>query len=196
MKNTFIGMLITLALVVATVLGVAALAETVEPEAPELPSAPAIEETRPEQEEPQTQEPAAESSDSTALQDALNAYRSAKESARQEDLESELKDFVEAGKLTQDQADLILNYYKEQQALRDGTCPNCGYAFQNGSGKGGRMNGGHGGRGFGGRGQRGMFGQQPMDGQQPGNAQDGSVDGTAFAQDLQTMPFASGLEGI
>jgi len=41
-----------------------------------------------------------------------------------------------------------------------------------------------------------MFGQQPMDGQQPGNAQDGSVDGTAFAQDLQTMPFASGLEGI
>ena len=120
-------------------------------------------------------DPTDATTDDTALMDAFKAYREAKSSSHEEALETELQGYVESGKLTQAQADLILNWYKEQQAMRDGTCPNCGYQFQNGfGGKGGRMNGGMngmsnmGGRGsMGGRmnGMNGMNGQQPMMGQ-------------------------------
>ena len=107
----------------------------------------------------------------------------------------ELKSYVASGKLTQEQADLILNYYKEQEALRNGTCPNCGYQFQNGFGKGGH---GMGGRGMkGGKGGR-MFGGMNMPGQQPStqSGTDSQASGTAFEFGAQTIPFMDGTEGI
>ena len=197
MKHFFSGMMIALAMVTALVVGIAALAEATEAEVPELPS---VEEAQPEQEaqqpEQDAQQPAADaSSDNTALQDAFDAYRAARQSGQQEELEAELKSYVASGKLTQEQADLILNYYKEQEALRNGTCPNCGYQFQNGFGKGGH---GMGGRGMkGGKGGR-MFGGMNMPGQQPStqSGTDSQASGTAFEFGAQTIPFMDGTEGI
>ena len=197
MKHFFSGMMIALAMVTALVVGIAALAEATEAEVPELPS---VEEVQPEQEaqqpEQDAQQPAADAaSDNTALQQAFDAYRAARQSGQQEELEAELKGYVESGKLTQEQADLILNYYKEQEALRNGTCPNCGYQFQNGFGKGGH---GKGGRGMkGGKGGR-MFGGMNMPSQQPFAQQstDSQASGTAFEFGAQTIPFMDGTEGI
>lgn len=160
MKHFTIGMLIALTLVVALVLGVAALAETAE--APELPAAGDTQETAP-----------AESADNDALQAALNALYNARSESRTESLEAELKGYVEAGKLTQAQADLILNYEKERQSLKNGVCPGCGYQFQ---GNTGRMNGGRGGR-KGGRMNGGMNGGMR------GMGQMGQMDNTAYMPD-------------
>ena len=58
-----------------------------------------------------------ETGERAALEQALAAFRALKGSARVKDtetLKAELADFVKAGKLTQEQADLILGYYKEQ----------------------------------------------------------------------------------
>ena len=58
-----------------------------------------------------------ETGEHAALEQALAAFRALKGSARVKDtdtLKAELEDFVKAGKLTQEQADLILGYYKEQ----------------------------------------------------------------------------------
>ena len=195
MKHFFSGMLIAFTLVAVLITGVIALAENAAPEIPELPS---VEESQPEQAQPEqdAQQPAADaSSDNTALQDAFDAYRAARQSDQQEELEAELKSYVASGKLTQEQADLILNYYKEQEALRNGTCPNCGYQFQNGFGKGGH---GMGGRGMkGGKGGR-MFGSMNMPGQQPStqSGTDSQASGTAFEFGAQTIPFMDGTEGI
>lgn len=193
MKHFIHGMMISLALILALVLGVAALAENAEPEVPELP---AVEDAQ----APATDGAATDSTASTALQDALNAYDSARQSARQENLEAELKEYVEAGKLTQEQADLILNYAREQQALRNGTCPNCGYQFRNNAnGRGGKGNrGGKG--GFGGKGNRGgmfgMNGQQPFAGMNGQAAPDANADGAAYMPDAQAVPFMGASEGI
>ena len=195
MKHFFSGMLIAFTLVAVLITGVIALAENAAPEIPELPS---VEESQPEQAQPEqdAQQPAADaSSDNTALQDAFDAYRAARQSDQQEELEAELKSYVASGKLTQEQADLILNYYKEQEALRNGTCPNCGYQFQNGFGKGGH---GMGGRGMkGGKGGR-MFGGMNMPGQQPStqSGTDSQASGTAFEFGAQTIPFMDDTEGI
>ena len=137
---------IIMALVLVLTLGVTALAETAE--------APAA-------------EPEAETlaGTDTTLQDALNALAAARNGSRLTSLEEELKAYVEAGKLTQEQADLILKAYQDQESLRNGICPNCGYQFaENGFGKGGRtkngnMNGFGGKGGRGGRGNGGRFGQ-------------------------------------
>ena len=195
MKHFFSGMLIAFTLVAVLITGVIALAENAAPEIPELPS---VEESQPEQAQPEqdAQQPAADaSSDNTALQDAFDAYRAARQSDQQEELEAELKSYVASGKLTQEQAGLILNYYKEQEALRNGTCPNCGYQFQNGFGKGGH---GMGGRGMkGGKGGR-MFGGMNMPSQQPFAQQstDSQASGTAFEFGAQTIPFMDGTEDI
>ena len=195
MKHFFSGMLIAFTLVAVLITGVIALAENAAPEIPELPS---VEESKPEQAQPEqdAQQPAADaSSDNTALQDAFDAYRAARQSDQQEELEAKLKSYVASGKLTQEQADLILNYYKEQEALRNGTCPNCGYQFQNGFGKGVH---GKGGRGMkGGKGGR-MFGGMNMPGQQPStqSGTDSQASGTAFEFGAQTIPFMDGTEGI
>ena len=86
---------IIMALVLALTLGVTALAETAE--------APAA-------------EPAAETPNGTdtALQEALDALAAARSGSRLTSLEEELKAYVEAGKLTQEQADLILKAYQDQ----------------------------------------------------------------------------------
>ena len=126
MKQFFSGMLITLALVLAIVVGVVAIAESAETEAPQLPAT----EQAPAEVAPEAEASSTESTDSTALKEALDAYNAARQSSKVEGLEAELKGYVESGKLTQEQADLILNYYKEQESLRNGTCPNCGYQFQ------------------------------------------------------------------
>ena len=207
MKHFISGMMIALALVAALVMGVVAMAENTAHEAPEMPP---VEEAQPEQVETEqdAQQPDTDAAtDDSALREALDAYKAAKQSGRQEALEAELKGYVESGKLTQEQADLILNEYKEQEARRSGTCPNCGYQFQDGSGmaKGSRMSGGRGANG--GKGNRmnggNMFGrqpsaqqpsvQQPTFGQQPG---EGSTNGTAMQPDAQATPNMSGNEGI
>ena len=67
----------------------------------------------------------------TALQEAQTAYNAAKKTGRMTDYESELKTMVEAGTLTQEQADLLLTAAKDATALASGVCPSCGYQFQN-----------------------------------------------------------------
>ena len=103
--------------------------------------------------------PAAEAEktdDNTALQEALEAYRSARESKRVDELTEEMNGYVEAGTMTQKQADLILNSVKERMAAKNGECPNCGYQFQNNAPKMGGQ-----------KGQRG--GRMMQGGQMPGN---------------------------
>ena len=181
MKHYLSGMVIALTLALVLVMGVVALAENA-PQAPELPAA----------NELQTPEEApdnAQASDDTALQAALKALQEARQSDHEQDLQAELDGYVAAGKLTQEQAGLIMNHYKEQQAMRNGTCPNCGYQFQNG--KGGRMNGnGRGGKGgFGGRGGR-------MNGGFGGQMVPGTPDGMSVQGQAQTAPEMTGDEGI
>ena len=57
-----------------------------------------------------------------ALKEALEAYQSLRNGTRKairlESLKKELDTFVASGKLTQEQADLILAYYTEQRAAR------------------------------------------------------------------------------
>jgi len=157
MKHYLSGIVIALSLALVLVLGVVALAEN-EPQAPELPAAGDLQAPAEAPEAaPATDDGTQAAQDNTALQEALEAYRAARESTREQALQDELDGYVAAGKLTQEQADLIMNYYKERQSMRNGTCPSCGYQFQNGNGgrmngngrggKGGRMNGGFGGRG-------------------------------------------------
>ena len=158
MKHFIIG----IALALALVLGIAAFAETAEPATEPVP---ALTEEAP-VEDTATEAPAAEAEtadDSAALQEALEAYRAAKESEHLDDLTEELNGYVAAGKLTQEQADLILNSMKERMAARNGECPNCGYQFQN---NGGRMGGQKGQRG--GNNQHGSR-MGRMNGQMPGN---------------------------
>ena len=147
MKTYYSGMVIALALVLAIVMGMTALAENVEADVP------AIEDVQTPEEAPTTDDDQSATDDSSALQEAMEAYRTAKQEKRMEDLESELNDYVAAGKLTREQADLILNHYKDRQTQRNDA---------HGKGRGGRMNGGRGGRmnggmngGKGGRGSRG-----------------------------------------
>lgn len=91
------------------------------------------------------------SSDDTAYQEALDAYRKAKSESRSKELEDELNQMVKDGKLTKEQADLILKQEKDQQSLAQGVCPNCGYEFST-------QGGHHGGKGRGGRGRYGFGG--------------------------------------
>ena len=199
MKHYFSGMLIALSLALVLVLGVVALAEN-DTQAPELPAAGDLEAQAEAPAADDAQAPADEAQstqDNTALQDALQAYREARQSSHEQELQDELDGYVAAGKLTQEQADLIMNYYKERQAMRNGTCPSCGYQFQNGKGgmngrggrggKGGMTNGnGFGGRGMGGR-MNGGMGNQMMP---------GTPDGMSAQGDLQAAPQLSGNEGI
>ena len=151
MKNYIIG----IALALALVMGVVAFAETAEPATDPVPAvteeAPA-EEAAPEA--PADEAPKAD--DNAALQEALEAYRSTRESKRVENLTEELNGYVEAGTMTQEQAELILNSVKERMAAKNGECPNCGYQFQNNAPKMGGQ-----------KGQRG--GRMMQGGQMPGN---------------------------
>ena len=164
MKNYIIG----IALALALVMGVVAFAETAEPS---TDSVPAVTEEAP-VEEAAADTPAAETEktdDNAALQDALEAYRRARESKRVDDLTEELNGYVEAGTMTQEQADLILNNVKERMAAKNGECPNCGYQFQNNAPQMGGQRGRRGGRMMQGGQMNGQMPQQqngPMNGQQ------------------------------
>jgi len=156
MKKYIIG----IALALALVMGVAAFAETAEP-------VPAVTEEAP-AEEAATDTAAAETEktdDNAALQEALEAWRSARESKRVVDLTEELNGYVEAGTMTREQADLILSSVKERLAARNGECPNCGYQFQNNAPKMGGQKGQRGGRMM----QGGQMNGQMPGGQMPGN---------------------------
>ena len=148
MKNYIIG----IALALALVMGVVAFAETAEPSTDPVP---AVTEEAPTEEAAPAAE-AEKTDDNTALQEALEAYRSARESKRVDDLTEELNGYVEAGTMTQEQADLILNSVKERMAAKNGECPNCGYQFQNNAPKMGGQ-----------KGQR--SGRMMQGGQMPGN---------------------------
>ena len=155
MKNYIIG----IALALALVMGVVAFAETAEPATDPVP---AVTEEAP-AEEAAPEAPAAETEktdDNAALQEALEAYRSARESKRVDELTEELNGYVEAGTMTQEQADLILNSVKERMAAKNGECPNCGYQFQNNAPWMGGQKGQRGGR---------MMQGGQMNGQMPGN---------------------------
>ena len=157
MKNTIIG----IALALALVMGVVAFAETAEPATDPVP---AVTEEAPTEEAA----PAAETEktdDNAALQEALEAYRSARESKRVDDLTEELNGYVEAGTMTQEQADLILSSVRERLAARNGECPNCGYQFQNNVPQMGGQKGQRGGRMM----QGGQMNGQMPGGQMPGN---------------------------
>jgi hypothetical protein len=199
MKHYLSGIIVALSLALVLVLGVVALAEN-EPQTPELPAASDLQTpTEAPDAAPATDGSAQATEDNTALQEALQAYREARESAREQELQNELNGYVADGKLTQEQADLIMNYYKERQSMRNGTCPSCGYQFQNGTngkgghgGKGGRMNGGM--NGMGGKGGRGGFGGW-MNGF-GGQMNSGNADGMSVQGQTQTAPQMNGDEGI
>ena len=150
MKNYIIG----IALALALVMGVVAFAETAEPATDPVPAV--TEEAPAEEAAAQTEK----TDDNAALQEALEAYRSARESKRVDDLTEELNGYVEAGSMTQEQADLILNSMKERLAAKNGECPNCGYQFQNNAPQMGGQKGQRGGR---------MMQGGQMNGQMPGN---------------------------
>ena len=156
MKNYIIG----IALALALVMGVVAFAETADP-------VPAVTEEAPTEEAAPAAE-AEKTDDNTALQEALEAYRSARESKRVDELTEELNGYVEAGTMTQEQADLILNSVKERMAAKNGECPNCGYQFQNNAPKMGGQKGQRGGRMMQGSQMPGNQAQPngPMNGQQ------------------------------
>ena len=153
MKNYIIG----IALALALVMGVVAFAETAEPSTDPVP---AVTEDAPAEEAANDAAEAEKTDDNTALQEALEAWRSARESKRVVDLTEELNGYVEAGTMTREQADLILSSVKERLAARNGECPNCGYQFQNNTPKMGGQKGQRGGR---------MMQGGQMNGQMPGN---------------------------
>ena len=151
MKNYIIG----IALALALVMGVVAFAETAEPSTDPVPAV--TEEAPTEEAAPEAPaDEAAKADDNATLQEALEAWRSARESKRVDDLTEELNGYVEAGMMTQEQADLILNSVKERLAAKNGECPNCGYQFQNNAPRMGGQ-----------KGQRG--GCMMQGGQMPGN---------------------------
>ena len=89
-----------------------------------------------------------------ALSDALTAYNTAKQESRRKarlaSLKEELDGYVAAGALTQEQADLLLNYYAEQLAQNTNSMGKGrgGKGFynglqngQNGLGRGGKRGG-------------------------------------------------------
>jgi len=181
-----------IALVLALALSTAAMAEgTTDPiPAAEVPAveaqAPAEEAQAPTEEASET--PATED-EQKALKEALDAYRAAKQDKAVDDLEAELKSYVEAGSLTQEQADLILKNVKERIAEKNGECPNCGYQFsKGGKGQRGGMMGGQQRGGMMGGQQRGQMGGQQRPDAQNGATPQGPMNGQQMPQNGQQMP--------
>jgi len=158
--------LIGIALVLALALGIAAFAETAADPAP-AGETPAVTEQAP----AATAEVTKVEDDSAALNEAMDAYRSARQQKAVTDLETELNGYVADGSLTQEQADLILNNAKERMAAKNGQCPNCGYQFQ---GRGGMMDGQMRGNRMGGQ-MRGGMRHGQMNGMQQPDIQSGAI---------------------
>lgn len=72
---------------------------------------------------------AASGTTDTTVTSALEAYYAAKQNTALTDYEQELESMVSAGQLTREQADVLLTAAKDVAALRNGVCPNCGYAL-------------------------------------------------------------------
>lgn len=162
-----------IALVLALALSTAAMAEGTTDPVP-VAEAPAVEAQVPgEEAADETSEAPATKDEQKSLKDAMNAYRAAKQDKAVDDLEAELKGYVEAGSLTQEQADLILKNVKERLAAKNGECPNCGYQFSNGSKQRGGMMGGQRGRQQNGGQQRGQMPGNNRGSQQRGNQMPG-----------------------
>ncbi len=106
--------MILLALTLTLCLGTAAFAEN----AAEEPAAPETTESVVSEETADSTEAAAK-----ALEDAMNAFKTARRSARNQkrmdEMKTELDSYVQAGTLTQEQADLILGYMADQQSQRE-----------------------------------------------------------------------------
>ncbi len=107
---------------------------------------------------------------SDALTEALNAYQTARQASRKQkvldSLKQELDEYVAAGSMTQEQADLILKYYAEQMV-------------QNGAN--GTRKGGKGGR----NGMNGQNGKNGKNGKTDRTAPQGNINGS---QNGQTVP--------
>ena len=174
-----------IALVLALALSTAAMAEgTTDP----IPAAevPAVEAQAPTEEATETPDTKDEQK---ALKEAMDAYRAAKQDKAVDDLEAELKSYVEAGSLTQEQADLILKNVKERIAEKNGECPNCGYQFsKGGKGQRGGMMGGQQRGGMMGGQQRGQMGGQQRPDAQNGATPQGPMNGQQMPQNGQQMP--------
>ena len=96
MKHYLSGIVIALSLALVLVLGVVALAEN-EPQAPELPAAGDLQTPAEAPEAAPATDDAQATQDNTALQAALEAYRAAKDSTREQALQDELDGYVAAG---------------------------------------------------------------------------------------------------
>ncbi len=118
MKQSIRKISLIAAAVLALTAAAAAFAEgTGEPSAPAAPSAssqPAAETEAAPATAPADASSSSQETDAQALSQALEAYRTAKQAARTADLEKELASYVENGSLTQEQADLILQYYQQR----------------------------------------------------------------------------------
>ena len=137
MNKTMMAML----LVLAMAFGAMALAETIPDEPSTLEAVPAIETPA----EAPAEAPATD--ENAALREAMDALRNARQSDRLAALEEELQKYVAEGKLTQEQADAILNQYKTRAEQRangqcDGDCMNKNGRKGRGGMGNGRMNGG------------------------------------------------------
>ena len=117
MKRTLI---ITLALALA--LGTTAIAETAEPVPTEVEAAADVStEEAGDQAQVAAEETDSKTSEaSVTLEDALKALREARKEAKLNELKAELDKYVAAGKLTQEQADLILKQFSEKKDQRHG----------------------------------------------------------------------------
>ena len=154
--NSKKNILIVLALMLAACLSVAALAESTTDSAAEGAAKSALEEAQAAADAAKAEAEAAQT-ESTALNEALEAYVKAKSENRRLELLTSLKEeldsYVAAGTLTQEQSDLILKYYAEQLTLQ-----------QNGSG-------------FGRNGRGGRGGKMPGQGMNPGAGTDDQSNG-------------------
>lgn len=150
-------MILAMTLVLALILGCAAIAEPTDPaqqaEQAELvaPNPPESSlngvETAPEadaapENAPAPQEEAApeEAQEADALADALNALHDARSAKALEALQAELDEYVAAGKLTQEQADLIMKEFQQRQENGRG-CPQGGCRMRGKGQNGNRMGG-------------------------------------------------------
>lgn len=142
MKKNLKQWIVLLAALMVLAMGIAALAEGTQTETAAQPEATEAAEAAQPAGEAEEEAASAASDEDALYQEALEKYRQARQGNALTELEEELKQMVEQGQLTQDQADLLLTRAKAQAALASGVCPNCGESISaggKGNGMGGRM---------------------------------------------------------
>ena len=147
-------MILAMTLVLALILGCAAIAEPTDPAqqaelvAPNPPesslngaqTAPEVDAAPENAPAPQEEAAPEQSQESDALADALNALHDARSAKALEALQAELDEYVAAGKLTQEQADLIVKEFQQRQENGRG-CPQGDCRMRGKGQKGNRMGG-------------------------------------------------------